>query len=250
VSGQTRIAAAIAVIVFSMGAKAADMPLKAAALPAPPPGPLFELFGGVSVGPDSVYGDAGGVFAINHSLNNDGWLFRLRGGAGHYDYNRSPGVGQGVDFQTGEFMLGYQKFFGATRVSGYVGPNVENHDNPDPVATVKGTKWGIKGQGEVFMPFSDRGYVLLLATASSAFSSYFVLGKAGYNVAPGVSVGPELVFMGNDRFDATRLGPFVAFDVGPGAQLILSGGYQWDNRSDSLNDHSGGYFTAHARKVF
>jgi hypothetical protein len=214
------------------------------------PTPSWELFGGIAVAPDSVYGDVGAVFAFNRNLQVDGWLFRVKGGAGSYSYNLAPGVRQDADFQTGEVMVGYQTFIGGTRFSGYVGPNVENHDNSDPNATVKGTQFGIKGQGEVYFPISDRGYLFALGTISSAFNSYFVLGKAGMNLAQGISVGPELVFLGNDRFDAARLGPFVAFDIGPGAQLILSGGYQWDTRSDPLNDHSGGYFTAHARKVF
>jgi hypothetical protein len=222
----------IATLSLAHAADAADMAVKAPLTPLVT-APSWELFGGVTIAPDSFYGEVGAVFAFNRNLTVDGWLFRLKGGAGSYDYNRAPGLHQDADFQTGEFMIGYQTFVGSTRFSGYVGPNVEHHDNPDPLATVKGTEWGIKGQGEVFMPMSDRWYVFALA-----------------NVAPGISVGPELSFLGNDRFDAVRLGPFVAIDMGPGAQLILSAGYSWDTNSDALNDHSGGYFTAHARKVF
>lgn len=245
-----KLTLALGIVAIATTANAADLRVKA-----PPPGPLvqapsWELFGGIAVGPSSIYGDIGAVFAFNRNLTVDGWLFRIRGGVGSYDYNRAPGLEQSPNFQTGEFMVGYQKFVGNTRFSGYVGPNVEHHDNSDPLATVRGTEWGIKGQGEVYMPVSDRWYVLALGTYSTAFDLYFVLGKVGFNVAPGISVGPEVVFLGNDRFDATRLGPFVGFDLGSGAQLILSGGYQWDQRSDALNDHSGGYFTAHVRKLF
>ncbi len=234
----------------AVDAEAADMPVKAPPSSVPiVAAPSWELFGGVAVAPDSIFGDVGAVFAFNKNLTVDGWLFRLQGGVGNYDYNRAPGFNQSVDFQTGSFMVGYQTFIGSTRISGYVGPNVENHDNPDPAATVRGTKWGIKGQGEVFTQFNG-GYALLLANASSAFNSYYALGKVGFNVAPNISIGPELSFLGNDRFDFTRVGPFVGFNLGQGAALILSGGYQWDNRSDWLNDHSGGYFTAHVRKLF
>ncbi len=231
-------------------AAAADLPRKAPALAAPVWGPSFNIFGGLAVSPDAVFGDVGGVWAFNRNLNTPGWLFRVRGGVGNYEYNRAPGFSQSVDFQAAELMIGYQTFIGSTRLTGYIGPNVEHHDNPDPLAKVRGTKWGIKGQGEIFSQLSDRWYVFGLGTISSAYSSYFVMGKLGYLLMPGISIGPEVAALGNDRFDAVRLGPFVAFDIGRSAQIIFSGGYSWDTRSNWLNDHSGGYGTMHVRATF
>ncbi|MGZ5835573.1 MAG: cellulose biosynthesis protein BcsS [Xanthobacteraceae bacterium] len=231
-------------------AHGADMPIKAPLAAPVATGPWVELFGGVTAAPDSIYGEGGAVFAFNRNLRTDGWLLRLKGGGGHYEYNRAPGVTQGVDFQVGDFMVGYQKFYGTTRVSGYLGANVENHDNPDPLATVKGTEWGVKVQGEIFMPLNNGWYIFALGNYSSAFNNYFTQAKAGYSIAPGIAIGPEFMALGNDRFDAVRLGPFASFDVGGSTQLILSGGYSWDTRSDSLNDHSGGYFNAHIRTTF
>jgi Cellulose biosynthesis protein BcsS len=77
-----------------------------------------------------------------------------------------------------------------------------------------------------------------------------LIAKLGYQVTPLVSVGPEGMFIGNDRFSEARAGAFVGFNVTPAAQLIFSGGYAWDTRSNSLNDHSGGYGTVHVRWVF
>jgi hypothetical protein len=230
---------------------AADMPTKAE--PAVPyvTGPWLQLFGGYVVAPDSSYGYAGGVAAFNHNLNQDGWLFRIAGGDGHYKYNIVPGVSNGVDFQTGEVMIGYQAYFGTTRVSGYVGPNIEDHHNDiDPLATINGTKWGIKGQGEIFAPINQYVYLYGLGTVSSVWNNYFVMGKAGFNVSPLISIGPEVMALGNDRFDAVRAGPFVGFNITPSAQLIFSGGYSWDERRNSLNDHSGPYGTVHIREAF
>jgi hypothetical protein len=232
-------------------AMAADMPTKAPAAVPYVAGPWLQLFGGFVVAPDSAYGYAGAVAAINHNLNQDGWLFRAAGGAGHYKYNIVPGVSNGVDFQTAEVMIGYQAFFGSTRITGYVGPNVEDHHNDvDPLATINGTKWGIKGQGEILTPIGQSAYLYGLGTYSSVWNNYFVMGKVGFNLSPVISVGPEAVALGNDRFDAVRAGAFIGFNFTPSTDIILSSGYSWDERRNSLNDHSGAYGTIHVRTTF
>ena len=192
-------------------AVAADLPVKARPPSLYTPTPWVNVFTGFSVSPDSYFGDVGAVFAFNHNLYADGWLFRIRGGAGHYDYDRAPGFEQSASYQVGEFMIGYQTFWGATRLSGYIGPNFHHTSNSDPFANVHGDKWGVKVQGEIFTPLGDTAYLLLLANASSVWSSYYILGKLGYNLSPGIAVGPELAFLGNDRFDAVRFGPVRRF---------------------------------------
>jgi hypothetical protein len=132
----------------------------------------------------------------------------------------------------------------------YGGANVEHHDNPDPNARVKGTKWGGKVQAEAFTTINPTWYALLLGNYSTAFESYFVLGKLGYRVSPAISVGPEGIAMGNQRFDAVRAGGFVAFEITSSASIIVSGGYSWDERRNSLNDNSGAYGTVHVRVLF
>jgi hypothetical protein len=230
-------------------AAAADLRLKAP--PAPPPPALWlNAFTGFTAAPDSYYGEAGAVFALNKNLNTDGWLFRIKGGAGHYRYNRAPGLVQDVTFEAGDVMIGYQTFFGMTRLSGYVGANVENHDNSDPLAVVAGTKVGVKGQGEIYAPLNDRVYFFGLGTYSTAFNTYYTQAKFGYRVLNWVAIGPEAQALGNQRFDDVRLGPFVAFDLNPQAQLILSGGYSWDDRRNSLNNESGAYGGFHLRGNF
>ena len=248
-----KYAVAAAAFAASVGAGwAADLPVAVKAAPAPAylAGPWFTLFSGVTASPDSIYGEAGAVFALGHNLDTPGWLFRIKGGGGHYEYNRAPGLKQGVDFETGDLMLGYQTLVGRARITAYFGGSVEHHDNPDPLATVKGTRGGAKFQGEIYAPLNDRMYFFALGSISSVFTFYYTQAKVGYKVMPGIAVGPEVQALGNDRFDNVRLGPFVAFDIAPRAQLILSGGYSWDTRRDSLNDHSGGFASAHVRGEF
>jgi Cellulose biosynthesis protein BcsS len=242
---------AIVLGAFFGPAAAADMPTKAAPIVTSAPVPWLQLFAGLVVVKDSTYGYAGGVAALNRNLNQDGWLVRLAGGDGHYKYNIVPGLSNGVDFQTGEFMIGYQKYFGDTRVTGYVGANVEDHHNgSDPLAVINGTKFGIKGQGEIFAPINPYWYFYGQGSISSVWNNYFLMAKAGYNISPVVSVGPEVISLGNERFDAVRVGPFIGFNATPSAQIILSGGYSWDTRRDNVNDHSGAYGTIHIRATF
>jgi hypothetical protein len=189
------------------------------------------------------------VVAINRNLSLPGWLFRIRGGGGHYKYNSTATLGFGVDYQVGEAMVGYQWFVGPSRITLYLGGNVEHHNNSDPTATVKGSELGFKAQGEIYTSLSQNMYTLLLGAYSTAFESYFVLGKLGYRVMPTVSIGPEVAALGNERFDAVRAGGFFAFEINPSASIIISGGYSWDERSTVVNDSSGGYGTVHLRKL-
>jgi hypothetical protein len=108
----------------------------------------------------------------------------------------------------------------------------------------------MKGHSEIFAPINQYVYLYGLGTVSSVWNNYFVMGKAGFNVSPLISIGPEVMALGNDRFDAVRAGPFVGFNITPSAQLIFSGGYSWDERRNSLNDHSGPYGTVHIRQTF
>jgi hypothetical protein len=231
-------------------AMAADLPTKARPIAPVSAAEWLNLFGGAAVDKSGWFADAGMVAAFNRNLNQAGWLFRIRGGGGHYEYNRAPGFVQGVDYAVGEVMLGYHVFVGRSRLTGYLGANVEQHDNPDPGATVKGTEWGAKVQGEIFTDHTPHMYSFVLATYSTAYDSYFALGKVGFRWLPQFSVGPEAMALGNDRFDSTRAGGFVAFEVTRSSSVIFSGGYAWDTRRDSLNDHSGGYGTVHLRALF
>jgi len=80
-----KYAVAAAAFAASVGAGwAADLPVAVKAAPAPAylAGPWLNLFGGVTASPDSIYGEAGAVFAFNRNLDVPGWLFRVKGGGG------------------------------------------------------------------------------------------------------------------------------------------------------------------------
>src|SRR5262245_28961024 len=100
------------------------MRVKGAPLLSPTPmvqGPWVNLWGGFTVAPDSTYGEVGTVFGLGHDLNTDGLLGRFELGGGSYEYNIWPGYQNSVGFVTADAMIGYQKFIGSTRISGYMG---------------------------------------------------------------------------------------------------------------------------------
>src|SRR5580704_6419512 len=110
------IVAAIVLGLSTGAAKAADMATKAPPPTSAPANPWTEVWSGLDLTKDSDYGYAGGLVALSGNLNQDGWLFRASGGGGHYTYNRAVGVTQGVDFENGDLMVGYQTFVGRTRL--------------------------------------------------------------------------------------------------------------------------------------
>lgn len=209
--------------------------------------PWINPFVGGAVAPHSSYGEAGVALALGADLDSDGWLARLKLGTGTYDYKRAPGDEQSVDFASADLMLGYQLFLGDTRISAYLGGNVEDHDNEDRLADVRGSKTGGKLQVELYAPLSEQIYVLALTSYASTFETYYAMAKVGFALSSDFDVGPELQVLGNERYDAMRTGVFASFDLGDAAQLVLSGGYSNDDSDGDLSDADGGYFTLHLR---
>jgi hypothetical protein len=242
-----RISGLAAAVFFGAGclAQAADAPVMPVKAPPPIVGPAAVYFAGLAVAPHTWFADAGAVWAFNRNLNVDGALLRVRGGTGEYEYLFTPFLQSSVDFHLGEIMVGYQRFIGNVRYSGYIGVQVQSHDNNTDPLGIDGTRWGVTAQGEVFAPTST-GYALVLGQISSVYSSYFVMGKLGFNTAPNFSVGPEVAALGNKRFDAVRAGVFGAFNWTPNAQVIVSGGYNWDS-GNAFRDNDGAYGTVHVR---
>jgi hypothetical protein len=234
---------------IASGAHAAGMTTPAAQASSTVQIPWLELFGGAGAAPESDYGYVGMTGAFNHDLQREGWVFRVVGGGGTYSYNRVTGLRQSANYQTGDLAVGYQIFLNGIRISGFLGANVEHHANDDPFALVKGTRGGVKGQAEVFAPVDGFGYVYALGTFSSVWNNYLALGKLGYRLTDRISAGPELLAIGNVRYDAVHTGPFVSFSITPSTDIIVSVGYSWDRRRDSLNDNSGAYGSIHLRSM-
>jgi hypothetical protein len=229
-------------VVTSAIANAADMPVKAV------PAPVERVeYGNIYFGVDwtshkSLAGYAGVLYAPQ-GMDKSGWRVSAFGLGGRYEYNG----GDNNELFKGKFvstdvLVGWSHVFtnGAVTLQG--GVNYQDHHvRPnDPNNPVVGAKWGFKIQGDIWYNPNERTLIYGLASYSTAFNTYYALGRIGYDFfGTQVFFGPEVGALGNDRTDQQRVGVhFTGIKLGP-AKLTISGG--WMHERDEGN---GGYAAA------
>jgi len=190
-------------------------------------------YSGLDVSKNSWESYSGIIFALNRDLSRDGFMLRLQGSYGQYDYEN--GTHHDVDLWQGDVMIGYQKVRDRVEVALYAGVDVLDHDvSPvDPSNSVSGSETGFKVAGYVESRTTDVNlpyYFLLDGAYSTAFDTYYALGRLGLNRS-GTIFGVEGWLLGDEDWDAQRLGGFVQWErnLRPDllAQLTLSAGYQF-----------------------
>jgi hypothetical protein len=214
-------------------------------------GPTYShiFFSGGEVVKDSWETYSGGIFALNRDLSREGVLFRIMGAYGRYEYVDNcptclpPAVGNQHDgkMTQGDAMIGYQWVRNTVEVGLYVGVDYINHDisPPDPNNPVSGSETGFKVAGEIETKTLQMGlphYFFLEGSYSTAFETYYLLGRAGLN-RNGTIFGVEGWLLGDETGNAQRLGGFVMFErnLRPDvlAEVVLSGGYQFVDDIDT-----------------
>jgi hypothetical protein len=143
-------------------AQAPAVPFSGPTYPTPGAGgaPWAEAWAGFGVTNNWYGGWAGFNYAFSHNVWGDGLLLRGEGGGGHYDYTNGTLVGGvpvgfvNATYGQGAVLLGYRKVLPGigvnTTVTGYLGAEVNDQNNPDPTAAIRGTKWGVKAIGEIY----------------------------------------------------------------------------------------------------
>jgi hypothetical protein len=200
---------------------------------------------------------AGGYvgFAISPQRNlwADGVVLRVAAVGGSYDYNGAiPFNNLHVTIIAGEAMVGYRIAVDSTKtrwLTGYIGANAESHDQLDPAATIRGSRGGLKGLVEYGGPIVPNLNLFALATYSTAFDSYFAMGRLQYGIARAVQFGPELSTSGSIAYSDVRAGAAVTFDTNFGS-LSFAGGYLWNTRSTGISGKDGFYGNVHLTAVF
>ncbi|KAB2849432.1 MAG: cellulose biosynthesis protein BcsS [Hyphomicrobiaceae bacterium] len=175
------------------------------------------LFSGVDAAPDVIYAYQGIVIALNKDLGRDGFLLKLYSSYVGYEYDTSAvpgGVVDGDGWQ-GDVMLGYKKGFNHSYAAIFAGVDVQNHrlTPDDPANPVRGTEVGFKigldYETLMGLPF----YFGANGIYSTAFNTYWARVRAGLPVGHNIIIGPEALALGNDGFDAQRLGGFLRLDT-------------------------------------
>jgi hypothetical protein len=227
----------------------------AAAADGPPRSPVMEqfygptyshsIFVGGEVARDSWEGYIGSVWALNRDLSKDGILFRTMGTYGQYEYNFGTPT-DGTVWQ-GDIMVGYQWVRQQFDLALYAGVDRINHDlSPfDPNNPARGSEVGFKvgidleSHRHIGLPY----YYALEGTYSTAFDTYFLLGRLGMN-RNGHIFGVEGWLLGDVSGDAQRLGAFLTFDRQLRSDLLaeitLSAGYQFTD--EELTTLCGSFF--------
>lgn len=170
--------------------------------------------------------------ALNGDLSREGWVFRLFGTRGSYEYG--GGIANSSDWWQGDAMIGYQWVRGRVDVGVYVGVDYQNYDLqvPDPTNELRGSETGFKVAVDIESNGRDNSpwYFALNGSYSTAFDTYYALARVGYDFGR-VTVGPEGWLLGDVTGDAQRLGAFVRFDLPLGGgnvgALTFSAGHQF-----------------------
>jgi hypothetical protein len=197
-------------------------------------GPTYShtIFTGGEVARNSWEGYLGTIVALNRDLSKDGVLLRAMGSYGQYDYNFGLAV-DGTSRQA-DLMIGYQWVRQHFNLALYAGIDFIDHDlspfdgNNPAQGRETGFKVGIDLESHRYsgLPY----YYALEGTYSTAFDTYFLMGRLGANRG-GTIFGVEGWLLGDESGDAQRLGGFVGFgrelrsDLF--AEMTFSAGYQF-----------------------
>jgi Cellulose biosynthesis protein BcsS len=218
-------------------------------------------YSGLDFSKNSWDSTSGAIFALNRDMSRDGVMLRFQGAYGQYDYDTAPT--RDVDLWQGDVMIGYQWVRDRVEFALYAGVDVIDHDiSPDDTSNpVRGTKTGFKTAGYIESRTTDVNlpyYFLLDGAYSTAFDTYYALGRLGLN-RNGTIFGVEGWLLGDEDWDAQRLGGFVQFERNLRsdlmAQLTLSAGYQFADSGASCtgrcgSDSEGAYATVNLSLFF
>jgi hypothetical protein len=201
-------------------------------------------FGAIDVSKDAWQSHSGIIVAFNRDLSKEGFLFRSYGSYGRYEYD----VNDGREWQ-GDVMLGYQWVRDNVDISLSAGVDFINHKvRPfDPLNPVTGHETGFKVAGDIEtrtfalnLPY----YFLLDGDYSTAFESYYALGRLGAHRNNFV-FGVEGWLFGDESGDAQRLGGFAMWERNVRPNLLMdvtiSGGWQF---SDDNGGSTAGQYAA------
>ena len=218
---------------------------------------------GVDVSRNADYYYSGIYYALNRDLSRDGFLVRVLGVRGFYEYDRGPfgpfdNVGIDANYWVGDAMIGYQWVRGGVDVSALIGVEYQDHNLSfpgDPDNPLQGSEVGFKVAADIESNGNDNSpwYFALGGSYSTAFDSYYALGRIGHKFGR-FTIGPEAWALGDVSGDAQRLGGFVAFEVKLGdtlGNISFSAGHQFADGDENdgfleggRNFSEGGYATA------
>jgi hypothetical protein len=201
---------------------------------ATPGPPWLGLSGGVAYDPRSVVGYGSVVLTLNRNLWAEGFQLRADLAGGYYKYTGGSFTNANVGFVQADVLLGYQAKVGRTWISAFVGPDFQDHNNPDLHADIRGDYVGARTILEIYRPIGKNLVFSGFGSYSTILSSYDVSGQLSARISPKLSIGPQLSALGATNFSEIRAGGVALLD-GKYGQWSLAAGYSW-NRGDASGD--------------
>jgi hypothetical protein len=205
---------------------------------------------GVDVTRNADYYYSGIYYALNRDLSRDGFLVRVLGVRGFYEYDFLDFGPLNIDihanYWTGDAMIGYQWVRGGVDITALIGVEYQDHSLslPDSTNPLQGSEVGFKVAADIESNGNDNSpwYFALGGSYSTAFDSYYALGRIGHKFGR-FTIGPEAWALGDVSGDAQRLGGFIAFDVKLGdtlGNISFSAGHQFADGDDDGGFEGGG----------
>ncbi|HEX2842313.1 cellulose biosynthesis protein BcsS [Hyphomicrobium sp.] len=193
---------------------------------------------GIDVAKDAWAIYSGTVFALNGDFSRSGFVARSLGVYAEYDYEGgSPLTQFDAKDRSIDAMLGYMHYFGDVSAIVYLGMEIRDVDiSPnDPTNDVRGTETGFKVAVEIETEGEGPLYYSFDGSYSTAFDSFFALGRVGYNAQRYV-IGPEGAFYSDEGDWSARVGAFtkIPFTLrSMPSELTVHGGYQFIDEDDN-----------------
>ncbi len=232
-----KIGCHVALVVWKLGVCAALTAPAIAGGGEPTNEPVYRavIVAGADITKNADEAYSGVYYAFNGDLSREGFILRLFGTRGFYDYRTLPNDG---NYWQGDVMVGYQWVRGRVDVGVYIGVDYQHYDlaAPDPFNELQGSETGFKVALDI--ETNDRNtsplYFAFNGAYSTAFDTYYALARVGRTFGR-FTIGPEAWALGDVTGDAQRLGAFVSMEIPLGynmtGTLTLSAGHQFGDEA-------------------
>lgn len=208
--------------------------------------PSTVVFFGGGITENAVSGFVGAVWAPS-GFGSSGVFFRLIATAGTFDFDSGAAPSGSADATTygGSLSIGYRIKNADIVFAPFVGVDLYGRDiSPtasdtgqldDEVGVIVGAR--IDNSGVIR---SGAGDILwsIDGNWASTNNRYFVEAEAGYDVG-GAVIGPEVAALGDDEYNAFRVGGFGIVNLAPNVQLKLGAGYQFGSDDNGAGSSGG-----------
>jgi len=193
------------------------------------------VWAGVGAQKDTIAGFAGGIWSPDGNLDATGILFRVDLLYVDYEFNTglSPSGKADGDLSRGSASIGYQVAGDGFTASLFGGIDIQDRDiNPSVADNGKlDDDLGFVVTGRVATSGRYQYPASIEGRFSTANNDYWAQARIGYRLEE-ITIGPEGAVLGNDDYNAVRIGAYASFNLGE-AILQINAGNNFASRSGS-----------------